>query len=573
MLLTRRLIALLLFLLLAPLLHAQGIAADTPLRPVTRTFAITNARVVQAPGQVLERATIVVRDGVIEAVGANVLAPNDAEIIEGDSLTVYAGFIDAFSHVGVSEVEEDEDDIADPGNPTNDRAGIMPQRDVRTMLDPSAGSIKDLRNIGFTVAHVVPEGRMLPGQGVAILLREPQRFEDAQGVVLTGPLSLYAQFERSEGVYPGTPMGILAKMRDLFIEARRRRTSTNRYSSDPEGRTRPAYDPVLVALQEILDANLPMYFRVENTNEAFRALNITEELGLPMVLVGLPWSTPLTNHLADRGIPSIVPLALPDTVAADTTALAIPVAIPAPGASVSIQQRRARSHRDLENERAALRAQRAASVGRYESNAATLQDAEIPFAFSTYEVKTGDIRANLRRMIAAGLSTDDALAALTTSPAELLGLGMLGTVEEGMMANLVLTDGDYFEEDTEVLLVFVEGVKYEIEEEEELEGADPDAVVDPAGTWAFSVATPDGEVEGTFTITGSETSLTGTIRTDETRDLKSVTLEGNVLSFTFTQPEMGSVRVSGVIDGDSFSGTASVGSMGSFSMTATRRPG
>ena len=101
---------------------------------------------------------------------------------------------------------------------------------------------------------------------------------------------------------------------------------------------------------------------------------------------------------------------------------------------------------------------------------------------------------------------------------------------------------------------------------------DPDAVVDPAGTWAFSVATPDGEEEGTFTISGSASSLTGTIRTNETRDLQSVTLEGNVLTFTFTQPEMGSVRVSGVIDGDSFSGTASVGSLGSFSITATRRP-
>jgi hypothetical protein len=368
-------------------------------------------------------------------------------------------------------------------------------------------------------------------------------------------------------------MGILAKMRDLFIEARRRRTSTNRYFSDPEGRTRPAFDPVLVALQETMDGELPMYFRVEDTNEAFRALNITEELDLPMVLVGLPWSTPLTDRLAERDITSIVPLALPDTVAADTTALAIPVTTPSPGASVSIRQRRARSHRDLEGERAALRAQRASAVGRYESNAATLAAEEISFAFSTYEAKAGDIRANLRRMIAAGLSADDALAALTTSPAELLDLEMLGTVEEGKMANLVLTDGDYFEEGTNVLFVFVEGVKYEIEEEEELEGADPDAVVEATGTWAFSVATPGGEQEGTFTISGSGSSLSGTIRTDETIDLNSVTLEGNVLSFTFVQPEMGSVRVSGVIDGDSFTGTASVGSMGSFSMTATRRPG
>ena len=570
--LTRRLVAFGLLSLITPVLYAQGITADTPLRPVTRTFAITNARVVQAPGQILERATVVVRDGVIEEVGANVTAPHDAEIIEGDSLTVYAGFIDAFSHVGVVEREGEPEEIPDPGNPTNDRAGIQPQRDVRTLLDPSQDAVKSLRNLGFTVAHVVPHGQMLPGQGVAILLREPRRFEDEQGVVLTGPMSLYAQFERSEDVYPGTPMGILAKMRDLFIEAGHRRDAVRRYFNDPAGRMRPAYDPVLESLAHALDGNLPVYFRVESTNEAFRALNITEELELPLVMVGLPWSTPLTARISERDITAIAPLALPDTVAVDTTAMAIPVLSPVAGATISILQRRANSHLDLESERASLRAQRAAAVGRYEANPATLVAEEILFAFSTYEVKAGDIRANLRRMIAAGLNADDALAALTTSAAELLDLDMLGTVEDGKMANLVVTDGDYFEDETNVRFVFVEGVKYETEEEDTPEGADPDAVVDATGTWTYSVATPGGDQEGTFTITGSGNSLSGTIRTDETRDVDSVTLEGNVLSFGFSQPGMGSVRVSGVIEGDSFTGTTSVGSMGNFSISATRRP-
>ncbi len=569
--LTRHLVACgLLLVLLAPVTRAQGITADTPLRPVTRTFAITNARVVQAPGRILDRATIVVRDGVIEAVGAEVRAPHDAEIIEGDSLTVYAGFIDALSHVGVAEPEDEPEEIPDPGNPTNDRAGIRPQRDVRTLLVPSQDAIKSLRNLGFTVAHVVPMGRMLPGQGAAILLRDPQRFEDAGGVALAGPLSLYAQFEQSEDVYPGTPMGILAKLRDLFIEADGRRGSMRRYAENPEGRTRPAYDPVFVALQATLDGELPMYFRVKDSNEASRALNITEELDIPIVLAGLPWSTPLTGRLTERDISAIAPLALPDTVATDTTALALSVAPPSTGDSVSILHRRARSYRDLENERASLRAQQVSAVGRYEANPATLAAADIPFAFSTLDAKPADIRANLRRMIAAGLSEDAALAALTTAPAELLNLPMLGTVEEGMMANLVIVNGDYFEEETKVTFVFVEGIKYEIKEDEKLDGADPDAVVDAIGTWSSTVTTPDGEVVGTFTISGSGTDLSGTVRTDTAIDLDEVTLEGNVLSFTFSQPGTGVVRVTGTIDGNRFVGTATIGSLGSFPMTATR---
>lgn len=570
MFLLRRLVALSLFLLIAPVVQSQGITADTPLRPVTRTFAITNARVVQSPGRVLDRATVVIRGGLIAEVGENVSPPSDADIIEGDSLTVYAGFIDAFSHVGVTEPEGEDDEVDDPGNPTNDRAGIVPQRDVRTMLNPSDSAIKDLRNLGFAVAHIAPNGAMLPGQGVAILLRNAQRFENAQGIVLTGPLSIYAQFERSPGVYPSTTMGIMAKMRDLFIEAGRRRQAVRQYFDDPDGRSRPAYDPVLEPLTRALDGDLPLYFRVEDTNEAFRALNITDELGLPLVLVGLPWSTPITDRLSGRDITAIAPLALPDTVATDTTAMAIPVPTPIAGATITIHQRRARSYRDLDNERAALSAQRAAAVGRYESNAATLAAAEIPFSFSTYEAKPGDIRANLRRMIAAGLNSDDALAALTTSPAELLDLPMLGTVEEGKMANLVVTDGDYFADETKVRYVFVEGIRHEAEEDKEIEGADPDAVVDATGTWSYTVSTPGGEQEGTFTITGSGSSLSGTIETDETIEVNNVTLEGNLLTFSFSQSGMGIINVSGVIEGNSFSGTASVGSMGSFSMTATR---
>ncbi|MDX1438405.1 MAG: amidohydrolase family protein [Rubricoccaceae bacterium] len=567
---TKRLVAISLFLLSVPLAFGQGINAETPLRPVTRTFAITNARVVQAPGRVLDQATVVIRDGVIESVGANVEPPVDAQILEGDSLTIYAGFIDAFSHVSVKDVEEDETDITDPGDPSNDRAGIMPQRDVRTMLKPDDGNIGSLRNLGFTVAHVAPDGNMLPGRGVAILLREPQRMEDDLGVVLTGPLSLYAQFEESDGVYPGTDMGILAKLRDLFIEAGRRQDAVQTYFDDPEGRTRPAYNPVLAGLTETLDGDLPIYFRVESTNDAFRALNVTEELNIPMVLVGLPWSTPVTGRLSARNVAAVAPLALPDTVATDTTASAIEVSPPAAGASVVMYHRRAGSHDDLNQERAALRAQQAAAVGRYEANAATLQAEGIRFAFSTYDVETGDIRKNLRRMIAAGLSENDALAALTTTPADLLHLPMLGTVEGGKMANLVVTDGNYFEEDTKVRFVFVEGVKYEAEEDKPPEGADPDADVDATGTWSFTVITPGGEQEGTFTITGSGSSLAGTIQTDDSVELQNVTLEGNVLSFSFSQPGVGAISVSGVIDENSFSGTATVASMGSFTMTATR---
>lgn len=571
---TSRLLALVLALLVfATPSQAQGIGNDTPLRPVTRTYAITNARVVQAPGRVLDRATVLVRDGIIQAVGPEVRVPYDADVIDGDSLTVYAGFIDALGHAGVAEPDEDRGDIDDPGDPPRTRAGITPERDVRPHIDPSHGTVEALRNLGFTAAHTVPHGRVLPGQGTVFLLRPAQRGERDGSTLLSGPLSLYARFTPARGVYPATPMGLQAVLHDLFTEASLRRDATARYGDRP-GASRPAYDPVLDALLPTLDGSRPLFFEVSNTNQAFYALRMARMMNLPLVLAGLPESTPVAARLKAQDVPILAPLALPDTVATDTTEYAVAYPSTTPGGTVFVTNRRIRGYDDVAAEAGALRGQRAAAIGRREANAATLAEATVPFAFTTLDVKPDKIRSNLRRMIAAGLSPDDALAALTTTPAAMFGLDrQLGTVEAGKLANLVITDGDYFGEDTKVRFVFVEGVRFEGDTDEAPEGADPNASETAAGTWAFSVSTPGGAQEGTFTIEGSGSDLSGTITSDDTRNLTTVTLEGNVLTFSFDQPGMGTIQVRGVIDGDTFTGTAEVGPMGSFSMTATRRPG
>ena len=99
-------LAALAMLLVLPTVSAQGVSETTPRRPVTTAVALTNARVVQAPGRVLDRATIVIRDGRIIAVGADAEVPFDARVIEADSFTVYAGFVDALGYAGVPKPED-----------------------------------------------------------------------------------------------------------------------------------------------------------------------------------------------------------------------------------------------------------------------------------------------------------------------------------------------------------------------------------------------------------------------------------------------------------------------------------
>lgn len=560
-------------LLVASPALAQGISAETPLRPVTNAVAITNARVVVAPGRILDRATVVVRDGRIESVGEDVAVPFDADVVEGDSLTVYAGFVDAFGYAGVPEPDDPERYEGDRGNPPRELAGIVPDRDVRQLFDASDARIKQLREVGFTAAHIAPREGLLSGQGAVVLLREPMRGEAPEALVLTEPLSLVARIDGASGVYPATPMGVLSVMRETVENARRRRAARTAFDEAADGAARPRFDPALDALGTLLDGDRQFVFVADSWLDGHRALRASQEMGLRPILAGLPDVAPVLDRLRDAEVPVFAPLALPDTVKADSAALAIPLPSTTPGAVSFVSNRRTLSYRDGEAEETALVGQKRAAVARAEASAALLADAEVPFAFATFEVKPGDVHANLVRMVAAGLSASDALAALTTGPAELLGLEReVGTVERGKLANLVVTRNALFSDSTAIRHVFIEGIRHDLDTDDAPEGADPDAVVQAAGTWDFEVATPGGNQEGTFTITGTPGSFEGSITTDDTTPLTNVTLDGNALTMSFSSPDTGPVTITGIITDDEFAGTAEVGTFGSFPLTATRRP-
>ncbi len=147
----------LLVLVLPVLVFAQD---DKPLAPVTRTYAITNVNIIQAPGRKVDMGTVLIKDGIIKSVGKNISIPADAIVIKADSMYVYAGFIDGLSRAGVVKPKEENnrERPKDPGNPTPERAGITPQNDVRNSLGINEKSIEEMRSIGFTTAHVVPYG-------------------------------------------------------------------------------------------------------------------------------------------------------------------------------------------------------------------------------------------------------------------------------------------------------------------------------------------------------------------------------------------------------------------------------
>lgn len=541
-------------------------AQDDDLPRVTRTFAITDARIVQAPGQVIERGTVVVRDGLIHAVGTDVRVPFDAQRIAGDSLTVYAGFIDGLSHAGIGPEERGEPQKAkNPGSPDPERAGILPERSAAGMVAPSDSAVAALRGLGFTTAHTVPRGEMLPGQGAIIQLGGAT----PEAMLLEPEHSLFVQFEGSRGswstsVYPSTPMAVIAQFRQLYHEATRREELAERYEQNPAGLTRPPLDPQHTAFAALVRGDRPAFFRADDALEIYRALALHEDLGFPIALSGIAQSARALDALAEADVPLFLTLALPDepeeASAADTitvagapddtltTAADSNRAITPEEGSHFIRDFRTRSYEDAEAEERNLRARRDLARSEYLRTAAMLHEAGLRFGFSTLETDPSALRENLRVMIEEGLPAEAALAALTTDAADLLGISdRVGTIEEGKIANLVLTRGSYFDEDAPVRFTFVDGVPHEFDL----------APADPSGSWQVEVQLADSTIEGTLTLAGGTDDPSGTIDgfSNEPAALSDVDVDGETLSFTFPTDEHGRVTARVTIAGDRFEGT------------------
>jgi hypothetical protein len=547
---------------------------DKALAPVTRTYAITHVNIIQAPGRKVDMGTLVIKDGIIKAVGKNIAVPPEAIVIRADSMYVYAGFIDGLSRTGVVKPkEENKEKVKDPGNPPPDRAGITPQNDVRNFLNANDKSIEELRAIGFTTAHVVPYGGMLSGNGAIVLLGG----ESADKMVISSKSSLYAELTGAERVYPATVIGVIAKWRELYKQAAQAKNYEALYASNRNGLMRPEGDRVLESFYPVIDKRTPVLFKAEKVLDIQRVLSMQSEHGFSLILGDVKEGWDVIGKIKAANAKPFLSLDLPEEkkepskgeVKKDTSASTMPkkeeVAKPTTPA-------------DLEKE--ALENRKKDFMAKYAAQPLAFQKAGLTFGFSTLSAKTKDIPANMRRMIAAGLTEDQALAALTTSPAQLLGLSdRLGTIENGKMANLVISDKPYFNEKAKVRYVFVDGVLYKQEAKEEKKEDKNGKKADVAGDWSYKAETPQGANNGKIKLKKDGDSFSGTIISgfsNKEYELKEVTVEGSKLSFYYMADFGGNsmkVEIAATLDGDSFEGTMTAGQLGSFPIKATKDPG
>jgi len=499
-------------------------------------FAIRGAKVVPVAGPPMENATIVISRGLITAVGKDIAIPPEAWVVEGKGLTVYPGLIDSFTDVGLP-VAAPASGEGGPRRPASegargpeDRPYSTPWRSAADEASLSDKRIETWRSAGFTTVVSAPKGGIFPGQAAVLDLAG----ERAGDLVVKSPVAIPVTFQTSGGFgggFPGSIMGSLAYIHQVWLDTAWSVKAQATYEKNPRGVARPRYDRTEAALAEALEDHALVLIPANNSIQLRRALELVDRWNVKGAIYGGQMAYEVAPEIAAKKLSVLVNLKWPeaekDTDPEDKPPL------------------RTLQFRD-----------------RAPSSPAALAKAGVKFAFYSGGITAPkDTLKGAKKSIDAGLAPDAALRALTLSTAEIFGVAdRLGSIENGKIANLVVTDGDLFEEKTKIKMVFVDGRRFEVREPEKPKEPPKG---DISGKWKLSYTTPDGPEESAADLTmDKDGTVSGTLTSKRgTASIISGYLSVDKFSFTINIPIEGSpadVVFSGTFDGSSLKGTIRV---------------
>ena len=480
-------------LTVTPTLRAQlGVQRE---RNVPNVYAITNARIVTAPGQVIPSGTVVVRNGLIAAVGPTAVIPGDARRIDANGMTVYPGFVDAYSNLGYdAPAQSGRGGNAPGGGPqvrdvapnSLNRPGLQPEVTALSLLVDNA-DYGAAHAAGFTAALTAPASGIFVGQSAVISLRDG----DVQSVLVRSPVGMHIGFSAGggRGAFPGSLMGVFAALRQELLDAQRYGKIVDMYTANPRGMARPENDPSSAALQPALKGQMPVFFSVNTQREIERALDLAKEFGLKPVIVGGQEAHLVIDRLKAENVPVLYSLSFSQ-----------------PGQGGGGRGGRGGGSDDSPEPLRMIR-QRVQEP----KTPGDLQRAGVTFALQQGGNGFAQFLPNLQRVVAGGLSKDEALRALTITPANILGVSdRLGTIEVGKIANLTITRGDLFE-GGRVAHLLVDG--YLIDLPAASGNATANAPATPAaGNWTVTVSIGATDYPVTLSLTQEGSNVRGTLQ-------------------------------------------------------------
>lgn len=498
-----------------------------------QVHALVGVRIVAAPGQVMESGTIVVRDGIIEGVG-EIEPPADAKIWDRENLTVYAGLIEPYLEVAWPATDDEDDEAKAQGGHENTR--VTPERDM-TLYAHDANAFRKLRSAGFTTAVVAPGGNLFRGRSVLMSLGEGSVHENLMARHVAQNVSVESGGGTPRG-YPSSLMGAVALTRQIFFDAQWYTAAQAAYEKNPR-QARPAFNSSLEALGGAVAGDELVVFTTDDVLETLRVSGIIREMGLKAWLVGNGEEYKRIDAVAATNLPHLLPVAFPEA----------PDVGDEDQGTVSLEALR---HWD-----------------RAPGNPAALHAQGIPFAFTTDQLDNpNQIHGRLATAIERGLDADVALAAVTTVPAEMLGVAdRMGTIEAGKIANLTVIEGEnLFDEKVKIREVWIDGHRVELKETKPPE-------VDPAGRWDMVVNAGDQKIPLTLVLTGDMNNVEGHFEAQGVQiPFTSIEVSGKKVEFVFSGAPMGmpgDLSFTLSIKGDSASGPG-MSPFGPFTIKGTR---
>lgn len=521
-------------------------ASEAPLRqPTVEVHALVGITLIPAPGERLENATLVVRNGIIEALGHNVRIPADARIhrFEGEdrNVQIYPGLIDAYVPVDFSpEAGDGDGDEQLPGL----RPGayphplITPARQLDTAYWPGQ-RVEALRSAGFTTAALAPRGGLFSGRAAIVNLGEGGLGANLIEAAHYQPVSLAARASKQR--FPTSLMGTVALFRQALQDTAWQAAAQQAWRANP-AQPRPAYLEGLSELELLLDGRMAAVFVAQDMMDSLRIADLSREFKLRQVwMLGHGREYQRLQTLAETGLGQILPLDFPD-----------PPNLDGNERDISLPELR--------------------HWQRAPENPAQVVAAGLPVAFTSHpHSQPNKLFEALTTAMERGLKAQDALAALTTTPARLLGVeDRLGRLAPGYIANFLITEGELLSDEAQLLEVWVDGRAYPQEKFEP-------PTVEPAGVWDLRL-TVDGmggfDVE--MELTGSAPRLSGSLQMmGISAPLNDARVSGNRLTVRIDGGSLGmpgGVSFTMDIQGEQGSGQGST-PMGKFSISGRRVSG
>lgn len=391
-------------------------------------YAIRDVRIVPVSGPVIERGNIVIgADGLIQAVGANAAIPEGARTLDGTGLSVYPGMMDAGTSMGLSEIPQGANATMD----ASEVGSFTPNVQAIHGLNPHSAHIGVTRVVGVT--HVVsrPTGGILAGQATLVNMAgdTPPRMELVPGVAMAAMLPRAGFAGRGFGGFGGPQAAggtqavnqlrqhQLDSLRAMLADARAYMKAHEAYAANPS-LPRPAHDVVLASMIPMVTGQMPVIFSADAASDIRESVEFARDNGLKAIILGGRDAPEVANLLRENDVPVVI-----------TGVMDLP-----------------QGEDDPYDQNYTLPARLAAAGVRY-------------------AISTGNSGAAVRDLpyhagmaAAHGLSKDQALKSVTIYPAQIFGVGdRLGTIEQGKIANLVVTTGDVLEARTDTKALFVGG--------------------------------------------------------------------------------------------------------------------